>query len=183
MTKFNNNEKCNHDSCSNGGCKKADNTSAHTYSFYSNVLNKPFTSVEELEKAENAYFAEQKAKEDKASKKKEDAKKVEDAFKALNTARKEYKEKLNQLTTEYSEALTNLKNAFDLGKKDITSKLSAAEDTYAKALKEFTDKYKEGYHLTLKDSDFETTISGSCKTNNTANTDHIFNLFDLMFNF
>jgi uncharacterized protein YihD (DUF1040 family) len=138
--------------------------------------------VEELEKAENIYFAEQKAKEDKASKKKEDAKKVEDAFKALNTARKEYKENLSQLTTEYSEALTNLKNAFDLGKKDITSKLSAAEDAYAKALKEFTDKY-ESYHLSLKDGDFETTISGSCKTNTAANTDHIFNIFDLMFNF
>lgn len=186
MTKFNNNEKCNHEGCSNGGCcKKAASTPARTYSFYSNVLNKPFASVEELEKAESAYFEEQKAKEDKASKKKEDAKKVEDAFKALNAARKEYKEKLNQLTTEYSEALTNLKNAFDLGKKDITSKLTTAEDTYAKALKEFTDKY-ESYHLSLKDGDFETTISGSCNTDttkNAANTNHIFDIFDLMFNF
>lgn len=183
MTKFNDNEKCNHDSCSNGGCKKADSNPAHTYSFYSNVLNKPFTSVEELEKAENVYFAEQKAKEDKAFKKKEDAKKVEDAFKALNAARKEYKENLNQLTTEYSEALTNLKNAFDLGKKDITSKLSAAEDTYAKALKEFTDKY-ESYHLSLKDSDFETTISSSRMSDKVAAENaNLFTLIDSFFNF
>ena len=184
MIKNTNKTNCNcNNGCDHVDAKKPTENASLGYGFYSNVLKKPFENLAELKRAEEVYYAELKAKEDKASKKKEDAKKVEDAFKALNTARKEYKEKLNQLTTEYSEALTNLKNAFDLGKKDITSKLSAAEDTYAKALKEFTDKYKEGYHLTLKDSDFETTISGSCKTNNTANTDHIFNIFDLMFNF
>ena len=138
---------------------------ARTYAYYSNVLRTPFSSVEELEKAEDAYFAEQKAKEDKAAQKKADAQKVEEAFKALNAARKEYKEKLTQLTQEYSDALVDLKKAFDLGKKDIHDHLAAAEDTYAKALKEFTAKY-DNYHVTLKDGDFETTISGSTNVNN-----------------
>ena len=119
-----------------------------------------------------------------AAKKKADAKVVEDAFKELNAARKVYKEDLTQLTTEYAEALDKLKKAFDLGKKDITNQLAKAEEAYEKALKDFTDKHKEGFHLTLRDGDFETTISGSSKAN-TANltTNDIFDVFDLIFNF
>ena len=152
------------------------------YGYYSKLLNKPFDTVEELKKAEAAYYAEIKAKEDKAATKKADAKKVEDAFKALNAARKEYKENLNQLTKEYSEELTTLKKAFELGKKDITSKLTTAEDTYAKALKEFTDKYPEGYHLTIKDGDFETTISSNSQKWNLDKSDtNLLDFFDLLF--
>lgn len=152
------------------------------YGYYSKLLNKPFDTVEELQEAEAKYNAEVKAKEDKAAAKKADAKKVEDAFKAMNAARKDYKEKLTQLTKEYSEELTNLKKAFELGKKDITSKLAAAEDTYAKALKEFTDKHQQ-YHLTLKDGDFETTISGSNKTTTKKDENNLFNILDLFFSF
>ena len=154
------------------------------YGFYSKVLGKPFDSLDELIAAEAAYSDKLKAKEDAAAKKKADAKKVEDAFKALNAARKTYKEELTQLTTEYAEALEDLKKAFDLGKKDIQGNLAEAEETYEAALTEFTNKYKEGYHLTLKDGDFETTISGSTtagKTVNTPKTGDIFDIFDLMF--
>ena len=163
------------------------------YGFYSKVLNKPFDSVAELREAETAYYAEQKAKEDKAAQKKADAQKVEDAFKALNAARKEYKERLTQLTKDYSEELTALKKAFEYGKKDIQNQLSNAEDNYSKALKEFTDKYQQ-YHMCLKDGDFETTISHQVskaqdvkkpevkkpetKDSSQAN---LFNIFDLFF--
>ena len=129
------------------------------YGFYSNVLKKPFERLEDLKKAEYVYYEEQKLKEDKAAQKKADAQKVEAAFKALNAARKEYKEKLSQLTKEYSEELETLKKAFELGKKDIHNTLAAADETYSKTLKEFTTKYPEGYHLTLKDGDYETTVS------------------------
>jgi chromosome segregation ATPase len=129
------------------------------YSFYSRVLEKPFDSIDELCAAEQDYFDKLKAKEDKAAQKKADATAVEDAFKALNAARKTYRENLSQLTTEYSESLDNLKKAFELGRADIQNTLAKAEDTYSKALKDFTNKYPEGYHLTLKDGDFETTIS------------------------
>ena len=129
------------------------------YSYYSRVLEKPFDSLEELTKAEDTYYAEKKAKEDKAAQKKNDAQVVEGAFKALNAARKEYKEKLTQLTTEYSEELSNLKKAYELGQKDLRNNLADAEKNYSDAIKSFTAKYPEGFHLTLKDGDLETTIS------------------------
>lgn len=153
-----------------------------SYSFYSKVLNKPFDTVEELTIAEDAYFAEQKAKEDKTTQKKVDAQKVEDAFKALNAARKTYKEDLSTLTQEYCDSLTDLKKAFELGKKDISSKLATAEEEYSAALKEFTDKYNQ-YHLSLRDGDFETTISGSTTQSETKEDVDLLNLFDLLFNF
>ena len=80
--------------------------------YFSRVLNEPFNTVELLKEAEAAHYAKLKAKEDKAAQKKADAQKVEDAFKNLNAARKTYKEKLSQLTTEYSEALVNLNKTF-----------------------------------------------------------------------
>jgi hypothetical protein len=159
------------------------------YGYFSKLLLKPFDSIEELQEAEEAYYAEQKAKVDKAATKKADALKVEDAFKALNAARKTYKEELGQLTTEYSEALTDLKKAYDLGKKDITGKLAEAEEAYSKALKDFTDAHPEGYHITLKDGDFETTISGGTVTQPAAaqkketTGNSVFDLFDLMLSF
>ncbi len=177
--------------CDHVEAKPTENaTLGYGYGFYSNVLKKPFERLDDLKKAEEVYYAEQKAKEDKAAQKKTDAKKVEDAFKALNAARKEYKENLTQLTKEYSEELTNLKKAFDFGKKDISNKLAEAEDVYAKALKEFTAAHPEGYHVTLRDGDFETTISGSSKVYSSDSTskeapksNNLLDIFDLMFNF
>ena len=167
----------------NKNFKKPYTKAERDYGYYSRLLNKPFDSIEELREAEATYRAELKAKEDKVAQKKADAQKVDDAFKAMNAARKEYKEKLTQLTKEYSEELTKLKNAFELGKKDIHAKMAAAEEAYQKALKEFTDRY-ETYHLSLKDGDFETTISGS-KTQDTKKVDpsqvNLFNIFDLFF--
>lgn len=148
---------------------ESDKTSAApTYAFYSKVLKEPFETLEELAAAEEAHYAKLKAKEDKANQKKADAKKVEEAFVALNAARKAYKDDLIKVTKTYSDDLTRLKHAFETEKATIKATLATAEDTYAAALKEFTDKYPEGYHLTLKDGDFETTISGgrSEATNN-----------------
>jgi chromosome segregation ATPase len=151
------------------------------YSYYSKVLKQPFDTVDELKKAEDKYRAEQRAKEDKANQKKADAAKVDAAFKALNDARRTYKEELTQLTKEYAETLEHTKKAFELGKKDIQNKLASAEEAYSSELKAFTDKY-ENYHMTLKDSDFETTISkqtsGEIDKNSTA---RVFDLFDILF--
>lgn len=135
-----------------------------SYSYYSRVLQKPFDSLTELSQAEAKHFDALKAKEDQAAQKKADAQKVENAFKELNAARKAYKEDLTQLTKEYSESLENLKQAFELGKKDIANKLATAETTFDEALKAFQAKY-ENYHMTLKDGDFETTISSQVTSN------------------
>jgi seryl-tRNA synthetase len=164
--------------------QKVNQTAEPAYAFYSRLLSKPFDSVEELTKAEAAYNAEQKAKEDKAAQKKADAKLVEEAFKALNAARKLYKESLINLTDKYSKDLKVVRDKFEADKKELQTVMATAEDTYAKALKAFTDKY-DTYHLSLKDGDFETTISGSHKANvNPANkTESVLDLFDWFFNF
>ena len=132
-----------------------------TYSYYSKVLSKVFDSVEELKEAEAKYAAELKAKEEKAAAKKADAQKVEEAFKALNAARKTYKDQLAEVTKVYSEGLVTLKTKFEESRKLIQDSLAEAEANYSKALKEFTDAHQEGFHICLKDGDFETTISSS----------------------
>lgn len=178
--KINNNNTCN--------CKynaKLESEQAQTYAFYSKVLNKPFDSVAELREAEAAHYAEVKAKENKVAQKKADAQKVEDALKALNAARKAYKDSLTQLTAEYGEALIQLKKTFEHGKTDLHNKLADAEAVYQVALKEFTDKY-DSYHMTLKDGDFETTISRNVDvkhTNEKASkaARDLLDVFDLLF--
>ena len=147
------------------------------YGYYSKVLKEPFDSIEELKNAEETYFAEQKAKQDRAAIKKADALKVEEAFRALNSARKTYKNDLNKITTVYRENLTKLKNDFEKDRNDIQAFLAKAEDLYNQALKAFTEKYPEGFHLTLKDGDFESTIS-QYSGNKESN---VIDLFDLLF--
>lgn len=158
------------------------NSKAFDCMYYSKVLKEPFNTVAELAKAEEAYYAKLKEKEDKASQKKADAQKVEEAFKALNAARKVYKEDMATLTKEYAAALDTLKKSFELGQKDIKEKLVNAEEVYSKALKEFTAKNPEGFHITLKDGDFETTLSS--KKSTTSKYDSSFlSLLDFFFNF
>ena len=89
------------------------------YSYYSKVLKKPFDSLRELKEAEAAYYTELKAKEDKAATKKADAAKVEEAFKALNTTRRVYKESLLKMTEKYSADLKKLKETFEADKREI----------------------------------------------------------------
>lgn len=129
------------------------------YMYYSKVLKEPFESLAKLKAAEEAYYAKMRAKEDKAAQKKAEAKKVEDAFVALNATRKAYKDELALITTEYAENLNQLREEFDRRRKSLADKLARAEDVYSRELSAFTAKYPEGFHLTLKDGDFEKTIS------------------------
>lgn len=151
------------------------------YAFYSRVLNKAFDSVEELKEAEAAFKAEQKAKEDKAAAKKADAQKVEVAYKELNAARKAYKEDLLAMTEAYQKALATLKADFESDKEKVQKVLADAEAKYAAALKEFTDKH-DNYHMTLKDGDFETTISSNRKATK-KEVGSMQDIIDLLFGF
>ena len=174
--------------------EKTKNTKTNTYDcmFYSKVLKEPFESIEELMEAEEAYYAKLKAKEDKAAEKKADAVKVEEAFKALNAARKAYKENLNEATQVYSKGLVDLKESYEKTCKTIKDTLAAAEADYQKALKAFTEKYEQ-FHICLKDGDFETTISSQTSNTDNAktisfnreafNSKRIDDLFNLIFNF
>lgn len=151
------------------------------YAFYSRVLNKAFDSVEELKEAEAAFKAEQKAKEDKAAAKKAEAQKVEVAYKELNAARKAYKEDLLAMTEAYQKALATLKADFESDKEKVQKVLADAEAKYAAALKEFTDKH-DNYHMTLKDGDFETTISSNRKATK-KEVGSMQDIIDLLFGF
>lgn len=167
--KFDNNVECKKNVNS---VKKSD----RDYSYYSRVLKEPFDSIEELKAAEEAYYARLSAKEDKAAQKKADAKKVEDAFVHLNSMRKAYKDELTLITTEYAQSLSQLREDFDKRRQTLASKLARAEEAYSAELKAFTSKYPEGFHLTLKDGDFETTISGGNEVDSKAiNLTDIFN--------
>lgn len=160
------------------GARKA----TQDYMYYSKILKEPFSSVEELKEAEEAYYAKLKAKEDKAAQKKADAKTVEEAFVALNAARKAYKEDLTALANDYSESLHSIKRAFEAAQAEIKARLATAEEAYSAALKAFTEKYPEGYHLTLKDGDFETTISSTVASNKDTKLKDAADLYRWFFN-
>lgn len=161
--------------------EKGNKKSTQDFMYYSKVLKEPFGSIAELKEAEEAYYAKLKAKEDKAAQKKADAAKVEEAFKGLNTTRRAYKESLVKLADKYSKDLVRLKETFEADKTELQDILAAAEEAYAAAIKSFTEKYPEGYHLTLKDGDFETTISSQTKTNKEDNT--VADIFSMLFGF
>ena len=150
--------------------------------YYSKLLQKPFSTIEELEAAEAKKHAEEDAKVQKANARRADAQVVEEAFKELNKARKTYKEDLATATDTYRKDLAALKTAFTEDTRDIKEKLEKAENAYATALRTFTEKYPEGYHLTLKDGDFETTISSSRKLSK-LDFNWMDEIMDCLFNF
>lgn len=130
-----------------------------TYCYYSKLLQKPFDSIEELKEAESAQRAKLKEKEEKAAIKKAEALVVENAFKAMNAARKAYKEEIDQITEDYRANLERLRTAYKDACEQARNKMYKAEESYQTAIKSFTSKYPEGFHMTLKDGDCEATIS------------------------
>lgn len=142
-------------------------TQTEDFGYWSKLLSQPFDTLAELVAAENARRAEDEAKAKAKETRKADAEVVEQAFKALNAIRKAYKERMTALVAEYNEQLATLKSSFTANADELKATLAEAEDTYAEALRCFTEKY-DSYHLTLKDGDFETTISnqtgGTIKT-------------------
>ena len=129
--------------------------------FYSEVTKKLYESEKELKIAEKEVADADAKKAEAAKAKKEDAALVEDSFKARNAARREYNTKVVAARKAYTEVITNAKKAFDEAVADATKVKDAAEETYDKALKEFTTKHPEGFHITLKDGDNVMTISNS----------------------
>lgn len=129
--------------------------------FYSEKLDKMFDSEKELLKAEDTAFkAEQEAKA-KSLAKKAEAKVVEDAFKAHNAAKKTFNTNVIARRKKYAADLAALKDAYDADIKVESDKLDAAAKVYDEALKEFTAKHPEGFHMTLKDGDNVVTLQSN----------------------
>ena len=122
--------------------------------------NKKFDTVEELEKAEAEVKTAIAKKEEAALARKAEASKVEEAFKARNAARKAYNAKLVELRKVYNEALKKARDEFESGLEETAKELKDAETVYDEALNEFIKKHPEGYHLSLRDGDNVTTLSG-----------------------
>jgi chromatin segregation and condensation protein Rec8/ScpA/Scc1 (kleisin family) len=129
--------------------------------YYSDLTKQLYETEKEAIAAEKKLEAEKAEAAKKASEKKAEANKVEEAFKARNAARREYNSKVMDARKAYNTALVEAKKAFDAAINDATAIKDKAEEVYNSALKEFTDKHPEGYHMTLKDGDNVTTLSRS----------------------
>lgn len=127
--------------------------------YYSELTKQLYETEKEAIAAEKKLEAEKAEAAKKASAKKAEANKVEEAFKARNAARREYNTKVMDARKAYNTALVEAKKAFDAAINDATATKDKAEEVYNSALKEFTDKHPEGYHMTLKDGDNVTTLS------------------------
>lgn len=149
--------------------------------YYSEILNKNFDSVEDLEKAEEEHKAEQAKKEEAKALVKKESSEVEDAFKARNAARHAYNEKLVEARKTYNEALRKAKDEFEASLKESTEALEKAEADYDTRLKAFQKAHPEGYHITLKDGDNVVTYTGSQTdypvTSVSKDFDEILNMF------
>lgn len=128
--------------------------------FYSEVTKKIYNTEDELTTAEKAVADAEAKKAEAAKAKKADATVVEDAFKARNAARREYNTKVVAARKAYNETVAAAKKAFNEAVADATKVKDTAEEAYNTALKTFTEKHPEGYHMTLRDGDNVMTISG-----------------------
>ena len=129
--------------------------------YYSEKLDKLFDTENDLQTAEQELAAEEARKAEAAKARKADSKLVEDAFKARNAARREFNEKAVELRKAYNEAVIEAKKNFEEGLAEATKAKDESENAYNEALKEFTNKHPEGYHMTLKDGDNVITLSSS----------------------
>ena len=127
--------------------------------YYSEKLNKLYDTEKDLQTAEQELAEAEAKKAEAAKEKKAEAKVVEDAFKARNAARREYNEKVISLRKEYHDVVVAAKTKFEEGIAEAAKAKDDSENAYNEALKEFTNKHPEGYHMTLKDGDNVITLS------------------------
>ena len=133
--------------------------------FYSETLDKIFDTEKDLKAAEKEAAEKEAAKKKASEEKKAEAKVVEDAYKAHNAAKRTYNENVLALRKQYDADLRALKKAFDEAVEAEAKTLDEAAVAFDTALKEFTDKHPEGYHMTLKDGDNVLTLSNNQNVN------------------
>ncbi len=116
--------------------------SKKTYRVYSDLLSKPFDSIEELERAEEEVRKAEEEKQNKLVVKKNEVELVKTAIKnrveAEHEARKAKAEAYKKYLTELDE---------------IQDKFNKARDEERQCLSEFCKKYPEGFHDTIKIGD------------------------------
>ena len=129
--------------------------------YYSEKLDQKFKTEDELKKAE----AEKEEADRKSAiakvEKKADAGEVEAAFKAFNSAKRDYNDELVRIRKEYADKVRSARNEFESKLDSACKEKDEAKQTYKAALDKFISKHPEGYHLTLRDGDDVLTLSDS----------------------
>lgn len=128
--------------------------------FYSEHLDKLFSTVEELKAAEKDATEKETAKKKASEEKKAEAKVVEDAYKAHNAAKRTYNENVLALRKQYDADLRALKKAFDEAVAAEAKVLDETAVNFDTTLKEFTAKHGS-FHMTLHDGDNVLTLSSN----------------------
>lgn len=139
--------------------KKFDNIKDKSeYSYYSNILKKPFNTLDELHTAEANEKARLEKKEAVVSARKEAATKVEEAYKAWRAASKTYYDARAERAEKYFKDQAVLKKAYQEDLEALSDPVDEAEDAYHEALNAFTKKYG-AFHATFKDGDETITLT------------------------
>ena len=138
--------------------------------------------IAEAEKA-LADLKNQKAKQEEEKRlaerdnRKADAQKVEAAFRAMNTARRNYNAAEAKAMREFNKKVLEAKKAFDNAFSEEAKKVDEAQANYQAELREFQKNHKD-YHLTLRDPDNDCTQTLISNSFDKAFMDSIFNFFD-----
>lgn len=159
-----------------------------TWGYYSLLLNKPFERIADMRAAEEAYKADLAAKEAALAAKeaardakKADAQTVQEAYAALGAIRREAAKAIEEARVSSAKSITEIQKNFNEFVNEQRKNVAEAEKLYNEALRLFQEKYPEGYHLTLRDSDsateIETTKLGTMPEDFAKYFRTIFNLF------
>ena len=152
-----------------------------TWGYYSLLLSKPFERLADMRAAEEAYKADLAAKEAAKDAKKADAQAVQEAYAALGAIRREAAKAIEEARVSSAKSITEIQKNFNEFVNEQRKNVAEAEKLYNEALRLFQQKYPEGYHLTLRDSDsateIETTKLGTTPEDFAKYFRTIFNLF------
>lgn len=148
--------------------------------YYSEILDKKFSTEKELKEAEDAKAeAEAKKAEAKALVKKE-SEVVNDAFVARNAARRSYNEAVLEARKAYNEKVKAAQEEFNKSIEDVVEAKKKAEDDFNDKLSEFNKSHPEGYRITLKDGDNVVTYYNQETKYNTSWFDEFNSIFDVL---
>lgn len=149
--------------------------------YRSKLLNKEFTSLDELREAEATYKKENEAKLAAAEKRKTDADLVGESYKAYYNAVKEKTEADKNALEKCQEAIKTAKDEYYQALESSGEYVKGFKNTYEEVLEAFIKTYGS-YHQTIKmDDDKEVTISKSIDGNASEVIKSFFDL-DKLFN-
>ena len=148
---------------------KTQNESNLSYQYYSRKLGKVFDNLTDLEREELEADKKAAEKEAAAKARKNEAKAVEYAYKTLNATRRAYRVGKEKAAQVYAQEFEAARKKYNDSIIQLSKDLQEAEAAYKKQLVAFNANHPEGFHITLKDDDYETTITSNCDTaTNTA---------------